>query len=315
MNAAGSSTHGPGAGRYAPSPTGELHLGNLRTALLAWLFARATGRAFRLRIDDLDAARVRPGVAVRQAADLAALGLAFDGPVVLASELAPQHSEALARLAGWTYECFCTRREIAEAAEAPHGLPRRYPGTCRDLSEVQRSRLRRTRSPALRVRADSAVQSVADLLHGSVSGQVDDFVVRRNDGVAAYMVTVVVDDAAMGVDQVIRADDLLAATPFQAWLAVRLGLPTPTYGHVPLVVNAAGQRLAKRDGAVTISDLAAVGTGPAQVLGLLACSLDLAQPGEPVTPALLLDRFDPTRVPARPWTAVPYHAAGAMPSG
>src|SRR6188472_1099514 len=182
-----------GAGRYAPSPTGDLHLGNLRTALLAWLFARSTGRRFLLRIEDLDAARVRSGIAERQLADLAALGITFDGePVVQAQRLAA-YREALISLADRTYECFCSRREIAEAASAPHGTPARYLGTCRNLTEAERKSRRQTRRPALRLRADGARQTIRDV-HGEITAEVDDVVLLRNDGVAAYNLAVVIDD-------------------------------------------------------------------------------------------------------------------------
>ena len=295
-----------GAGRYAPSPTGDLHLGNLRTGLLAWLFARSTGRRFLLRYEDLDAGRVRSGVAERQRADLESLGLDFDPPLVVQSQRSAAYADALARLSELTYECFCSRREIAEAASAPHGSSGRYPGTCRDLSPAERAeRCRSGRVPALRIRADGAVVTVTDLLHGEVTGRVDDVVVRRNDGVAAYQLAVVVDDGASGVNQVVRGDDLLASAPTQAWLAGQLGLPVPTYAHVPLALNQHGQRLAKRDGAVTLADLAPSGWTPARVLGLLATSLGLAEPGEPVGAADLLTRFDPAGLPREPWIVRP----------
>lgn len=295
-----------GAGRYAPSPTGDLHLGNLRTALLAWLFARTTERGFLLRYDDLDAGRVRPGVADRQRGDLEALGIDFDPPTLVQSARSEIYDDALGQLAGITYECFCTRREIAEAASAPHGEPGRYPGTCRDLRSAERAARRAAgRSPALRVRADGTEVSVTDLLHGSVAGVVDDVVVRRNDGVAAYHLAAVVDDAASGVDQVVRGDDLLPSAPTQAWLAGRLGLPLPAYAHVPLALTVEGRRLAKRDGAVTLTDLAPLGWRPARVLSLLSTSLGLADPGEPVVAADLLDRFDPARLPRTPWIVRP----------
>ena len=291
-----------GAGRYSPSPTGELHLGNLRTAVLAWLFARSTGRRFLLRIEDLDADRVRPGMAEQQTADLVALGLDFDPPTLIQSARADAYAAALDRLAGRVFECFCTRREIAEAASAPHGAVPRYPGTCRNLNPVQRAERRRTRTPALRLRADGAEQTISDLVHGTVTGQVDDIVVRRNDGTAAYHLAVVVDDGDTGVDQVVRGDDLLASAVSQAYLARLLGYPVPTYAHVPLAVNAEGRRLAKRDGAVTLADLAARGQTPAQVLELLAASLDLP-PAARV--AALLPSFDPTRLPGAPWVVRP----------
>ena len=303
---------GVGAGRYAPSPTGDLHLGNLRTGLLAWLFARSSDRRFLLRYEDLDAGRVRPGVAERQRADLTSLGLDFDPPLLVQSARADSYAQALVRLttSGLTYECFCTRREIAEAASAPHGEPGRYPGTCRDLTDTERTARRRTgRQPALRIRADAASMTITDLLHGEVTGIVDDVVVRRNDGVAAYQLAVVVDDGATGVDQVVRGDDLLSSAVTQAWLAARLGLSIPTYAHVPLAVNDQGRRLAKRDGAVTLADLAPLGWTPDRVLGLLATSLGLAEPGEPVSTAMLLTRFDPEELPREPWIVRPAELA------
>jgi glutamyl-tRNA synthetase len=299
------SQSGTGAGRYAPSPTGELHVGNLRTALLAWLFARSTGRRFLLRIEDLDIARVRPGMGEQQLGDLAALGITFDGKPVVQSQRLAAYQDALITLADRTYECFCSRREIAEAASAPHGSVARYPGTCRNLTEADRIDRRLRRQPALRLRADGAVQAVHDLLRGDITAEVDDVVLQRNDGTPAYNLAVVVDDAFSGVDQVVRGDDLLPAAAAQAFLAELLGYPPPTYAHVPLAVNAEGRRLAKRDGAVTLPDLAALGMEPSSVLGLIAVSLDLASPGEGVTPEILLQRFDPERLPRSPWVVMP----------
>ncbi|OYO06594.1 tRNA glutamyl-Q(34) synthetase GluQRS [Enemella evansiae] len=294
---------GSGAGRYAPSPTSQLHVGNLRTAVLADLFAHASGRGLRLRVEDLDTDRVRAagGVTEQQLADLAALGLRFDGPVVRQSERLTAYATAADRLGGAVYECFCTRREIAEAASAPHADGYRpYPGTCRELTEPERAARRRERPAALRVRADGVRMSVRDLLHGEVSGVVDDFVLRRADGVWAYNLAVVVDDLAMGVDQVVRADDLLSSAPRQAWLAERLGGAAPDYAHVPLVVNARGVRLAKRDGAVGLAELAAEGHDTAEVLAWIGRSLGLAAPGDRVDLALLRDRFDPASTPLDP---------------
>ncbi|MEU8894994.1 tRNA glutamyl-Q(34) synthetase GluQRS [Nocardia sp. NPDC048505] len=289
---------GPGAGRYAPSPSGDLHLGNLRTALLAWLFARSTGRRFLMRVEDLD--RVRPGAAERQLADLAALGLDWDGPVVRQSERLPLYTAAIDRLteAGRTYECFCTRREIQQAATAPHGPMGAYPGTCRDLGAAARARhLADGRPAALRLRAEAADFEIVDELHGRYRGAVDDLVLRRGDGMPAYNLAVVVDDAAQGIDQVVRGDDLLSSTPRQAYLATLLGLPVPHYAHVPLALNTAGQRLAKRDGAVTLADRLALGNTPEEVLNLLTGSLGYIAS----SPAQLLDRFDPARLPREPW--------------
>lgn len=287
------------AGRFAPSPTSELHLGNLRSALVAWLMARTTGRAFLVRIEDLDTARVvaAPGVAAQQLADLAALGLDWDGPVVRQSERLDRYAAALASLP--TYECFCTRREIAEAASAPHDDGYRpYGGRCRSLSGPERASRRAVRPPALRVDAGAAAVTVVDRWAGEVTGVVDDFVVRRNDGVYAYNLAVVVDDVAQGVDQVVRGTDLLSSSPRQAWLTGRLGGAVPEYAHVPLAVNARGERLAKRDGAVTLADL---GLPPDAVRSLLGASLRLNEPFEPVTMADLAERFDPDALPRTPW--------------
>lgn len=289
------------AGRYAPSPTGTLHLGNLRTAVLAWLFARSAGRAFLLRVEDLDTSRVRPGVAAQQAADLAALGVTFDGPPLVQSTRAPAYAAALSRLEAHTFPCFCTRAEIAAAASAPNGEPRRYPGTCRELTSAQQAERSLTRSPASRLRADGATQTIIDLLHGSVTGVVDDIVLRRPDGVASYHLACVVDDAATRVDQVVRGDDLLPSAIDQAHLAELLGHPAPTYAHVPLAVNAEGRRLAKRDGAVTLPDLGARGVDARTALGWMAVSLGLASPDEQVDLPRLMARFDPDRLPRKPW--------------
>lgn len=299
-------------GRFAPSPTAALHLGNLRTAVLAWLFARSTGRQFRLRVEDLDTLRVSAGgdVARQQLADLQALGLDFDGDVVWQSERRDAYATAAASLD--TYECFCTRREIAEAPSAPHADGYRpYTGTCLRLTAARRAELASTRRPALRVRAGGELSTVSDLWAGEVTGRVDDFVLVRNDGVPAYNLAVVVDDLAMGVDQVVRGDDLLSSSPRQAWLARRLGGVPPTYAHVPLALNRDGVRLAKRDGAVTLADLTRLGWRTDDVLGLLARSLGLAGPGEPVTLPYLLERFDPLPLPRDPWVVDPSGYADA----
>ncbi|MGK8510864.1 tRNA glutamyl-Q(34) synthetase GluQRS [Nocardia asiatica] len=287
-----------GAGRYAPSPSGDLHLGNLRTALLAWAFARSSGRRFLLRIDDLD--RVRPGAEQRQLDDLAAIGVDWDGPVLRQSDRLPHYEAAVERLAaaGLTYECFCTRREIQKAATAPHGPMGAYPGTCRTLSASERARLRAEgRSAALRLRAATTEFEVRDDLHGRYRGPVDDVVLRRGDGIPAYNLAVVVDDAAQGVDQVVRGDDLLPSTPRQAYLATLLDLPVPRYAHVPLVLNTEGRRLAKRDGAVTLRERLALGNTPEEVVSALAGSLGFTAS----TSSELLARFDTRRLPREPW--------------
>jgi glutamyl-tRNA synthetase len=292
-------------GRYAPSPTGTLHVGNLRTALLAWLFARKAQSPFLMRVDDLDTGRVREGLAERQLADLAAIGVDWDPPVVTQSERHAEHAAAIAELdaAGLLYPCFCTRREIREAASAPHGpLPEgAYPGTCRELTRAERAeRETAGRPPALRLRADAVVVGFEDRVLGHAESVVDDFVVRRNDGAPAYNLAVVVDDAAQGVEEVVRGADLAEGTPRQILLARLLGLPVPSYAHVPLVLGPDGGRLAKRHGAVTLADRAALGQTPAQVRGELMASVGLAEPGEEPSMAALLERFDPDAVPTEP---------------
>jgi glutamyl-tRNA synthetase len=288
----------PPAGRYAPSPTGDLHLGNLRTALLAWLFARAQGAPFALRVEDLDRTRVRPGCEERQLADLRAIGLDWDGAVVRQSERSAAHAAAIAQLdaQGLLYRCYCTRAEIRQAASAPHGaLPEgAYPGTCAALPARRRAELQRAgRPPALRLRAGAPRVAVMDRLRGGYEAVVDDIVVRRNDGAVAYNLAVVVDDAAAGIGEVVRGADLLETTPRQVHLAHVLGLGVPAYAHVPLVLGPDGARLAKRHGAVTLADRRAAGETPDAVRGALAASVGLAEPGERPSAAQLADRFDP----------------------
>ncbi|MDZ7678448.1 MAG: tRNA glutamyl-Q(34) synthetase GluQRS [Acidimicrobiales bacterium] len=294
-------------GRFAPSPTGDLHLGNLRTALVAWLFARSARSRFLMRVEDLDDRVSNRAHEARQLADLAALGLDWDRPVVRQSERFEQYHETIRRLtdAGLTYECTCTRREIREAASAQHGEAPEgaYPGTCLRLSAAERAERAATGRPAaIRLRAQVREAEVVDRIHGTYRGLVDDVVLQRNDGTPAYNLAVVIDDADQGIEEVVRGDDLLPSTPRQLHIADLLGLPRPAHAHVPLVLGADGQRMAKRHGAVTLADRQALGESPKQVLSLLAASLGLAEPGEPVTPAELVARFDPTLLPREPWT-------------
>lgn len=292
-------------GRFAPSPTGSLHLGNLRTALLAWLFARSRGARFLMRVEDLDRARVRPGIEAEQLSDLRSIGLDWDGLIVRQSERLELYEEAIAALDAEDrlYPCYCTRAEVRAAASAPHGISAadRYPGTCRDLTAAERAeREAAGRRPALRVRADGARVGFEDRLLGHVEDEVDDFVVRRNDGAPSYQLAVVVDDAAQGVGEVVRGADLADSTPRQVLLQRLLGLPTPSYAHVPLVLGPDGRRLAKRHGAVTLADLAARGHGPADALAWMARSLGLAGEDERLPAEDLVPRCDPERLPREP---------------
>ncbi len=287
-----------GGGRFAPSPSADLHIGNLRTAALAWLFARSTGRRFLLRVEDLDD-RAAASTAARQLDDLTAIGVTWDEPPQYQHQHIARYEAVVDGLLtrGLTYECYCSRRDILQAPRAPHAPEGAYPGTCRDLTDTARAERRaRGRPPALRLRSDTYEYTGTDLLHGDYTGVVDDFVLRRGDGVIAYNLAVVVDDAAQGIDQVVRGDDLLSSSPRQAYLASLLGYPPVSYAHVPLVLNAARKRLAKRDGAVTLSDI-----GQHKALSQIAESLGFGAR----TLSGMLDEFDPGRLPRQPWIYQP----------
>lgn len=258
-------------------------------------------------MEDLD--RVTASVAHEQdqLASLAALGMEPDGPVVRQSERFDLYRDAIATLQrqGRVYECFCTRREIREAASAPHGdLPEgAYPGTCRTITSTRRAQLvAEGRVPALRLRTDGERVGVHDLVVGEYEGAVDDVVLQRNDGVPAYNLAVVVDDAAQGMTHVLRGDDLLSSTPRQMLLQRLLGLLPPVYAHVPLVLGPDGARLAKRHGAVTLHDLTTRGWSAGRVLALLGHSIGCCEPDEEVTVDTLLERFSLDLVPRSPWS-------------
>ena len=293
----------PADGRFAPAPTGPLHLGSLRTALVAWLFARSQAARFALRIDDLDPQRSRREHEAGQLADLRALGLDWDGPVMRQSERLERYEDALKRLeaGGRLYPCFCSRAEIREAASAPHGeLPEgAYPGTCSTLSIAEtQGRIAAGRQFALRVRAGLERISFEDRLLGTYAGVVDDFVVRRADGVPAYQLAVVIDDADQGIGEVVRGADLADSTPRQILLARLLGLAVPRYAHVALVLGPDGTRLAKRHGGATLADR---DEPPAATLAWLAHTLGLARERSTVAAASdLLSEFDPGLIPREP---------------
>ena len=274
--------NGAMAGRFAPSPTGDLHIGNLRTALVAALLAHTTGREFIIRMEDLDLVTSSPEFEQRQIDDLAAIGVTTSAEIVRQSERFELYHQAIARLteSGDAYPCFCSRREIRaeieSAAQAPNGnLPDgAYPGTCRNLTSRERAeREAEGRRPALRLRTSGEAYVVKDLIAGEFEGGVDDVVLARADGVPAYNLAVVVDDALQGIDQVVRGDDLLSSTPRQMHLQRLLGLPTPEYAHVPLVFGEMGSRLAKRDGAITLRELVARGESVASIRHAIADSI------------------------------------------
>jgi glutamyl-tRNA synthetase len=309
------------SGRYAPSPTGVLHLGNLRTALLAWLFARASGRAFALRIEDLDRPRVRPGATARMLADLRWLGLDWDeGPDVggqlgpyCQSQRAALYAAAFARLraSDLVYPCYCARSELARIASAPQQEGQgesspRYPGTCRELTLTQRAeREAAGQRPSWRFRAPEGKITFHDLLQGEVveniAATIGDFIVRRSDGVFAYQLAVVVDDALMGVDQVVRGEDLLGSTARQLTLFDALDYPRPTeYAHVPLALDTTGARMAKREAAAGLDALSNAAKTAEEAVGALAASCGLWPEGTPATPAQVLATFDPVNIRREP---------------
>jgi glutamyl-tRNA synthetase len=303
-------------GRFAPSPTGPLHVGNARTALLAWLDVRSRGGRLVMRVEDLDGPRVRPGLEARILDELRWLGLDWDeGPDVggplgpyRQSERAAIHAAALDRLrrAGLAYPCFCSRAEISQASQAPHASDEgpRYPGTCRDLSPAEQASRAERRRPAWRFRVPDGPVSFPDRFHGEcsfdVAATVGDFVVARADGVPAYQLAVAVDDAAMRVSDVLRADDLLPSTARQILLFRALGLPVPDFAHVPLVVGPDGERLAKRHGALSVGELRERGVAPSELLGMLAGASGLVPSGRRVVPADLVQGFRLEAVPRQP---------------
>jgi glutamyl-tRNA synthetase len=300
-------------GRFAPSPTGPLHLGNARTALLAWLAARAAGGEFLVRVEDLDRPRTRQGQEERILEELRWLGIDWDegpdrggraGPY-RQSERQPRYSEALERLrgAGRAYACFCSRSEIAAASQAPHGPSDdgpRYPGTCRAIDAAEAARRGARRPPAWRLAVPPGPVAFDDGVHGSrafdVDATVGDFVVSRADGIAAYQLAVAVDDAAMEITDVVRGDDLLPSTARQLLVYRSLDLEPPRFAHVPLVVGEDGDRLAKRHGALSLGELRARGADPLRVVGLLAALSGLAPAGARVHPRELVAGFSLSRV-------------------
>lgn len=294
-------------GRYAPSPTGALHLGNLRTAVAAWAHARASGGRFLLRVEDLDPPRVQPGSEAQQLADLRALGIDWDEPVLRQSERSAEYEEHFSRLArsGAAYRCFCSRRDVAEALSAPHAPADpllRYPGTCAALDPAEAERRAEAgEQHCWRLRVEQAPADFVDAFAGSLERdclrRAGDFVVRRADGLFAYQFACALDDGLSGVTHVLRGGDLLESGPRQAWVLGRLDLPAPEYLHIPLLRAADGRRLSKRDGDDDLAGLARRGLDASAVLGLLAATLGFAEPGERPVPMEIVRRFDLAAIP------------------
>lgn len=277
--------------RFAPSPTGKMHPGHARTALVTWLRARKIGGAIVMRIEDLDSPRVVPGSTDAILRDHEWLGLDWDEGPVYQSSRNERYEAALSALheAGRIYPCTCSRKEIAAIASAPHGDDGvRYPGTCRNGPANP------GRTPSLRFRFDDPSPGFEDLVAGRYSeGRVGgDFVVRRADGLWAYQLAVVVDDAEMAITEVIRGHDLLSSTPRQIAIYDALGWPTPRFAHVPLVLSADGSRLSKRDESSTIEALRDEGRSAESVIGKLAFSLGLTSSDAPIQPEALVPTFE-----------------------
>ena len=292
-------------GRWAPSPTGEFHVGNLRTALLAWLCARSGGAKLLWRFEELDGAG-REDYYDHQLRDFERIGLNWDGEIFRQSERLHLYRDAIEDLKrqGLTYRCWCTRREVREAAVAPHShLPEgAYSGKCRQLTARETSENERSgRNPAIRIVSESQLIKVDDRQLGSFEGSVDDFVLCRGDLTPSYNLAAVIDDADMGVTEVVRGDDLLPTTPRQMYLFDLLGLEPPSYAHVPLVLTHSGDRLAKRDGAVTLDDRLALGESELDVLNYLLSSLELRNIGSLGELDQIARYFDPSALPTSPW--------------
>jgi glutamyl-tRNA synthetase len=293
-------------GRLAPSPTGVLHLGNARTFLLAWLSVRARGGRLLLRVEDIDGPRVKPGAEAAALADLRWLGLDWDGEAVRQSERLPLYAGALESLLarGLAYPCVCSRKEVEAAASAPHEEHEEpaYPGTCRGrFASLAEARARTGRDAAVRFHVDVDRVPFTDGFRGPQEGRVrGDFVVAKRDLSPAYQLAVVVDDAAQGVSEVLRADDLLPSTPRQLLLYRALGLAPPGFVHVPLVVGGDGLRLAKRHGDTSLAALRAAGARPRQVVGFLAALCGFLPRGAECAPADLLPGFDLRRLDPGP---------------
>ncbi len=287
-------------GRFAPSPSGRMHLGNAFSALLAWLSAKSKGGQVVLRVEDLDPARSRREYAEAILDDLRWLGLDWDMRAEDQSRRGGAYREALERLDGMglLYPCYCSRDQL-HAASAPHASDGRiiYAGTCRDLTAEQRAR----RKPTLCLRARVPDRTVAftDGLQGrqslNLAVEWGDIIVRRADGVAAYQLAVVVDDAACGVTEVVRGRDLLSSTPVQLWLYEALGLTPPAFCHVPMLMSPEGRRLSKRDRALDLGELRKAWP-PEKVVGLLAWRCGLIDRWEAVLPRELAAGFDWGRV-------------------
>lgn len=297
-----SAAHIP-TGRFAPSPSGRMHLGNIWSGLLAWLSARSQGGRMVLRLEDLDPDRCTRAWCDQVMRDLEWLGLTWDNEPVYQSERTDLYAQAFRKLEeqGLIYPCYCTRAERL-AASAPHRSDGQaiYDGRCRRRSPQELEELSHSRRPAWRVAVPEEEYAFRDLLQGEVRENLardcGDFILRRSDGVYAYQLAVVVDDGDMGVTQVVRGSDLLSSTPRQMYLQDLLGLPRPEYGHVPLLLAADGRRLAKRDRDRELGELQQQYTAP-EILGRLAFMAGLIPEYAPMTAQALVPCFSWDELP------------------
>ncbi len=294
----------PATGRFAPTPSGRLHLGNLLCALISYLSVRRAGGRFLLRIEDLDAPRCPRRLALQAVEDLAWFGFKWDAPPLWQSERTAIYQEFLERLGekGLVYPCFCTRAQLQQEASAAPNLgdtQRVYQGRCAHLTQAQAAQLSLSRRPAMRVRVPDEDVSFVDGLQGlqreNLARDCGDFIIRRSDGLFGYQLAVVVDDALSGVTEVVRGRDILTATPRQLYLIRELGFPVPRYYHIPLLTDAAGRRLAKRDRDLDLSALSKR-YPPRRLIGMLAHAAGLLEEDRPAEMEELIAAFDWTRV-------------------
>lgn len=296
-------------GRFAPTPSGLLHIGNAFTALASWLQMRQAGGEFVLRIEDIDKSRSREAFAEQLQEDLLWLGIDWDEGPRVGGACGPYeqsrrevlYEEAISRLeqAGRLYPCYCSRSELKSVGTAPHGLVSEgaaYPGFCRSLSAEERQARAAGKTPALRFRMPPHALPFRDGLAGPQSYAGDalgDFVVKRADGMFSYQLAVTVDDAAMGITDVLRGADLLDSTPRQLALYEALGLRAPDFAHLPLLVDSSGRRLSKRDNALTLAALRQAGVAPERLIGILGHLAGWLDRPEPCTAQELIPRFGP----------------------
>jgi glutamyl-tRNA synthetase len=312
MSTTHSRSRATAVGRLAPSPTGAQHVGNARTYLIAWLSARAHGGQVLLRIEDIDSPRVKPGAAGQACGDLRWLGLNWDGEPVVQSQRLSHYELALEQLKAreLVYPCTCSRSDVSQSASAPHQEHEGpvYPGTCSGRRAADALKLE-GRSYAWRFRVGSNSPCFMDGFRGPVELDLrkvgGDFVVWKSAGTPAYQLAVVVDDAAFGITEVVRGDDLIASTPRQLLLYAALELQPPRFIHVPLVVGPDGRRLAKRHGDTRLASLLDAGVRPEALLGLLAWSCGWVPRNEPISARELLPLFRLEKIPKAPFVLEP----------